>query len=83
MNRGGAAITLTEPGFFCWLRPSPKRSTLRNNFNYSKSDIFKPQTRQFGEITVLYTQLADEKLRVNCVRSVEKIALLLSKEYLD
>jgi hypothetical protein len=49
----------------------------------NRTDIFRPQTRQFGEITVLYTQLADEKLGVNCARSLEIIALFLSTEYLD
>jgi hypothetical protein len=46
------------------------------------SDIFRPQTRRFGEITVLYTQLVDEKLEVYCVRVriVETMALFLSNE---
>jgi hypothetical protein len=47
------------------------------------SDIFRPQTHRFGEIPVLYPQLADMKLGINCVRSVETNDLLLSKEYLD
>jgi hypothetical protein len=41
-----------------------------------------PQTCCVGEITVLYTQLADEKLGVNCVCSIKTIALFLSTEYL-
>jgi hypothetical protein len=32
---------------------------------------------------VLYTQLADEKWGVTCVRNVETKALFLTKEYLD
>jgi hypothetical protein len=46
------------------------------------SDIFRPQTRRVGEITVLYTQFADQKLGVNCVHSIETIALFLSTDYL-
>jgi hypothetical protein len=34
-------------------------------------------------MAVLYTQLVDEKSGVNRVRSVETIALFLSKEYLN
>jgi hypothetical protein len=48
-----------------------------------RSDIFRPQTRRFGEITVLYAQLADEILGLNCVHRAETIALFISKEYLD
>jgi hypothetical protein len=35
-----------------------------------RGDIFRPQTRRFGEITVLYTQLITKKFGIHWVRSV-------------
>jgi hypothetical protein len=37
-----------------------------------RGDIFRPRTRRFGEITVLYTQLFAKKSGVHWVRSVGK-----------
>jgi hypothetical protein len=45
----------------------------------SRSDSFRPQTRRFGEITVLYTQLIAKKFGVHWVQSVGEQVLYLSK----
>jgi hypothetical protein len=48
----------------------PKLPTKSQFLIYSRGDIFRPETRWFGEITVLYTQLIAKKFGVHWVRNV-------------
>jgi hypothetical protein len=52
--------------------------TLRLFYHYTEATSLA-STRRFRENPVLYMQLADNKLEVNCERNVKKIVLLLVK----
>jgi hypothetical protein len=46
---------------------------------FIRGDVFRPQTRRFGEITMLYTQLIAKKSGVHWVRGVGEQVLNQSK----